>query len=70
MNLPIQAPPVTRGQDRAPHPLQHVSNPTATQSQLPGGSALCAACAIAPPPWSIVCSLLCPIIFRGPQPSL
>jgi hypothetical protein len=64
MNLPIQAPPVMRGQDRAAHPLP-VPNPTATQSQLFGGSlsALCAACAIAPPPYSIICSIFCPLVF-------
>jgi hypothetical protein len=65
MNLPIQAPPLMRGQDRATHTLPPpVSNQTTTQSQFPGGSSICAACAIAPPPWSIVCSIFCPWIFH------
>jgi hypothetical protein len=65
MNFPIQAPPLMRGQDRTAHSLPpHVANPTATQSQLlPGGPSICAACAIAPPPYSIICSLVCPWLF-------
>ena len=62
MNLPIQAPPVMRGQDRANPALpRDAPDPGATQSQ---SVSLCAACAIAPPPWSLVCSLLCPLIFH------
>jgi hypothetical protein len=65
MNFPIQAPPLMRGQDRAAQPLPpHISNPTAAQSQFPGGSSVCAACAFAPPPWSIVCSIACPWFFH------
>ena len=71
MNLPVQAPPVMRGQDRGTQALPpNAANPTATQSQLLGGSSICAACAIAPPPWSIVCSLLCPWILGGARPPL
>ncbi len=73
MNLPIQAPPMMRGQDRTAHPLPpHAPNPATAQSQLFGGSlsALCAACAIAPPPYSIICSIFCPLIFGGGKPQL
>jgi hypothetical protein len=64
MDLPTQAPPVQRGHGR------HVeaANSAVTQSQLFGGSlsALCAACALAPPPYSIICTLLCPwVLGRG-----
>lgn len=66
MNLPIQAPPVMRGQDRGTQALPPLgADQAATQSQLGGGSlsALCAACAIAPPPYSIICSIVCPWLF-------
>jgi hypothetical protein len=68
MNLPVQAPPVMRGQDRGTQALPpNAANPTVSQSQLSG---ICAAFAIAPPPWSIVCSLLCPWILGGAKPQL
>jgi hypothetical protein len=70
MNLPRQAPPVMRGHDRGNHALPpHAAYLTATQSQAAGQpslSALCTACALAPPPWNIVCSALCPIVFGRP----
>jgi hypothetical protein len=71
MNFPIQVAPVLRGQDRGKPALPpNATDPTATQSQLFGGSlsAICAACAIAPPPYSIICSILCPWIFGGVKP--
>jgi hypothetical protein len=65
MNFPIQVAPVLRGQDRGKQALPpNATNATATQSQLlPGGSSICAACALAPPPYSIICSLVCPWLF-------
>ncbi len=68
MNFPIQVAPVLRGQDRGKQALPpNAVNAAASQSQLSG---ICAACAIAPPPWSIVCSLLCPWILGGANPPL
>jgi hypothetical protein len=68
MDLPIQAPPVQRGHGRHIE-AQQAANAAVTQSQLFGGgslSALCAACALAPPPYSIICTLLCPwVLGRG-----
>jgi hypothetical protein len=57
MNLPLQAPPVRRGHDRVNHMQAQAINPSVAQSQLSG---LCALCAFAPPPYSLICTLLCP----------
>jgi hypothetical protein len=73
MNFPIQVAPVLRGQDRGKQALPpNAADPAATQSELFGGSlsAICAACAIAPPPYSIICSLVCPWIFGAAKPQL
>jgi hypothetical protein len=59
MNLPIQAAPVLRGRGRGIQAQQAV-NAAVTQSQGVGLPSICAACALAPPPWNIVCQLLCP----------
>jgi hypothetical protein len=71
MDLPIQAPPVLRGHGRHIQE-QQAMNGAVAQSQLFGGqlSALCAACAIAPPPYSIICTLLCPWLLGGAKPLL
>jgi hypothetical protein len=66
MNLPIQAPPVMRGQDRH-HvaAVQSVRGLGITQSQAAPPLDLkkfCAACIFAPPPWNLVCSALCPVV--------
>jgi hypothetical protein len=66
MNFPIQTAPVLRGHDRGKQAMPPpAADPTAGQSQVAGPkSAFCAACALAPPPWSLVCSIFCPLIFH------
>jgi hypothetical protein len=65
MNFPMQAPPVMRGYDRG-NQLQspHAVNLSVAQSQTSPLSFICAACPFVPPPWSFVCSAVCPFIFR------
>jgi hypothetical protein len=65
MDLPIQAPPVMRGHSRLIQ-AQQAANSAVAQSQATTGlSSLCAACALAPPPWNLVCQLLCPTVTGG-----
>lgn len=64
MNLPIQAPPVTRGRHCGDQTGSTTSvGPGVAQSQLPITSKdFCALCALVPPPWNLVCAAACPIV--------
>ena len=59
MDLPIQAPPVMRGQQRIVQSQQAV-DPVLTQSQLPGlGGIACNLCSLLPSPWNTICEAVC-----------
>jgi hypothetical protein len=62
MDFPIQAPPVSRGNQRYAHP-QQAADPTLTQSQIPGlgslGPIACNLCALLPSPWNTICEAVC-----------
>lgn len=69
MDLPIQAPPVMRGHDRIKSLLQSQAAVAQAQAAPPSPlSLLCAACMLAPPPYSLICTLLCGLGGGGSSP--
>jgi hypothetical protein len=58
MNLPMQSPPVLRGQDRrAQAHSSNAASPGVAQSDLLGTA--CAACSLLPSPWNTICQAIC-----------
>jgi hypothetical protein len=62
MNLPMQAPPVLRGQDRGQQmlPPPHAVGAAVAQSQLNCSTI----CALLPAPYNAICTALCPAILH------